>query len=240
MKRLVVVHLLALGLAFSPQPGHASGPSAEEEMAAGEREFAEAEQLLLAGESARAAEKLRSASEHFRGARELAPEATGPMLGLGLTLAGMGRCEDALRYLTVYLEKKATESNPNAISAQEKCLVSTGVGGYVSFSSSDGAVSVVLRPTKAGSSAVYLGLTPTTTRFLEEGKYQVTFSQGDRVVTRDFALRGGESLLLEADLAPYLPLRNSRFRRRFWWGGVGLLLGAGLGVGISLAATQGE
>jgi hypothetical protein len=207
--------------------------TAEGEMAQGERDFADAEALSLSGDEKGAAQKLRSAEEHFREARQLAPEATGPMLGLGLALAGMGRCEDALLSLNAYLEKKAAESNPSGVSAQEKCLVATKVGGYVSFHSRPGAVSVILRA--EGGDSVSLGVTPTSSRFLERGKYRVTFSRDGRSVTRSFRIRGGESLLLDSRLFFLSPPRNSRFWRRFLWAGAGLVVGAGAGLAVGLS-----
>jgi hypothetical protein len=219
------------GAARAEQPK----PSAEQEMADGERALAEVEAMRVAGDHAAAEKRLFEALEHFTAAHVLAPEATGPTLGLGLTLAALGRCREALLYLDEYLKLKAEGGNPAAPGARDRCRVIAELGGYVSFHSRPGGALVTL---EGPAGREFLGQAPTAPRLLPPGRYQVSFTQEDKEpVTRAFEVEGGEDLVLTADV--------DRPKRSFGKGPMGLPPavywasgGAVAGAGIAfLAAT---
>jgi hypothetical protein len=61
------------------------------------------------------------ALEHFEEARALAPEASGPYLGIGLSAAALQRCQVAVPALEKYLKRKPDSPSPAARPALEGC-----------------------------------------------------------------------------------------------------------------------
>jgi hypothetical protein len=61
------------------------------------------------------------ALEHFEEARALAPEASGPYLGIGLSAAALQRCQVAVPALEKYLKRKPDSPSPAARPALESC-----------------------------------------------------------------------------------------------------------------------
>src|SRR6478735_2634487 len=61
------------------------------------------------------------AAGHYLVARSLAPESSGPYLGLGLAYAAMSRCGDAVPVLQEYLRRKTKDPNPAAQSTLSAC-----------------------------------------------------------------------------------------------------------------------
>src|SRR5437899_2692619 len=52
---------------------------------------------------------------HYLVARSLAPESSGPYLGLGLAYAALGRCGEAVPVLEEYLRRKPKDPHPGAL-----------------------------------------------------------------------------------------------------------------------------
>jgi hypothetical protein len=61
------------------------------------------------------------ALERFDAARALAPEASGPYLGIGLSAASLDRCDRAIPALQEYLRKKTENPSPLAKPALQAC-----------------------------------------------------------------------------------------------------------------------
>jgi hypothetical protein len=62
-----------------------------------------------------------AAIARFNVARALAPDSSGPYLGLGLANARAGRCEDAIAFLREYLRRKPTGAKPEARTTLYEC-----------------------------------------------------------------------------------------------------------------------
>lgn len=234
--RAVLCLLAGAFLTSTPAWADKRPSEAEVEMSNGEKLLLQAEELRRAGEHAAADEQFLAAIGHFARAHELAPEATGPMLGLGLSLGALGRCEEAIPHLETYLEKKSEGANPAAKENLEKCRVMTGQGSYLSFQSTpSGAFVAVYRDSQLEA----VDQTPTLSRFYEPGSYRVTFSLGDKPpVTQELSLVGGESKVLAVDLdRPNHEVVRKRTERLLWLGG-GVLLGAAVGVLASALILQ--
>ena len=89
--------------------------------------------LARADEKEEAAAEMEKAQEHldrgeydaavarFNVARSLAPESSGPYLGLGLAHARAGRCVEALPYLEEYLRRKGEQAKPEGKTALADC-----------------------------------------------------------------------------------------------------------------------
>jgi hypothetical protein len=58
---------------------------------------------------------------HYMVARSLAPESSGPYLGLGLAYAALGRCGEAIPVLEEYLRRKTRDPFPGAMSTLNAC-----------------------------------------------------------------------------------------------------------------------
>jgi hypothetical protein len=58
---------------------------------------------------------------HYQAAQKLAPDTSGPYLGLGLAHAELGECEQAIEALERYLEIKRTDPKPGAVSTLAAC-----------------------------------------------------------------------------------------------------------------------
>jgi len=58
---------------------------------------------------------------HYIVARSLAPESSGPYLGLGLAYAALGRCPEAIPVLEEYLRRKKTDPHPGALPTLNAC-----------------------------------------------------------------------------------------------------------------------
>jgi hypothetical protein len=210
-------------------------PSAEEMMANGEKDFSDAEALRNSGDIKTAKEKFDSALFFFSAAHDLAPEATGPLLGMGISLGALGRCEEAVPKLNEYLDKKAADpnnaANPAAALAKEKCLVALGKVSVVSFKTKPLATDILLRQ---GTSTISLGPSPTVTKVVASGKYEVVFLQADKEpITRNLTLENGDDEQLNVNLKRKRLTRLSwdpgllGMPRAFWWTTTGLILGAG-------------
>lgn len=173
-------------------------PSAEEAMANGERELSEVEALRLAGDHAGADAKLESARIYFSTAHDLAPEATGPLLGMGLAEAQLKRCDDAIKHLGEYLDKKAEGGNPAAKEALQRCKVVTKQAGSLAFQTKPIGATVLLRQ---GETTMILGPAPTVPKVVEPGEYEVLFVQSnEKTITRSVTIKPGEEKSLKMDL----------------------------------------
>jgi tetratricopeptide (TPR) repeat protein len=206
-------------------------PTAEQSMADGEAELARAEEFVQQGKSKEASEKYESALFYFTAAHDLAPEATGPLLAMGIVLTNLNRCPDALKRLDEYILKKGAEANPSAQQNKEKCLARLGQAAVVSFRTKPSAAEVAIQQ---GSKSVSLGLSPTNTKILLPGVYEVTFSvSGREPVTRSLKVEAGDEKQLYANLNRKRLSRLSwdpgalGVPRAFWWTSAGLLVGAG-------------
>jgi hypothetical protein len=62
-----------------------------------------------------------AAIARFNVARSLAPESSGPYLGLGLANARAGRCEEAIPFLEEYLRRKTQGAKPEARATLDDC-----------------------------------------------------------------------------------------------------------------------
>ena len=205
--------------------------TAEQAMSSGEKDFSDAEALQKNGDTKAAAEKFDSALFYFSAAHDLAPEATGPLLGMGISLAALGRCDDALPRLNEYLAKKSEGANPAAAQAKEKCQTKLGQTSAVSFRTKPSAVEVMLRQ---GSNTIVLGPSPTITKIVSPGEYEVVFVQpGKDPITRSLKLKTGDDKQLAANLHREALTRLSwdpgllGVPRTFWWLSAGLVVGAG-------------
>jgi hypothetical protein len=79
-----------------------------------EREMARAHHLMDQGDFA-------GALEHFDAARALAPETSGPYLGIGLSASALGNCDRAVPALQEYLRRKTDSPSGAARPALEAC-----------------------------------------------------------------------------------------------------------------------
>ena len=62
-----------------------------------------------------------AAIARFNVARSLAPDSSGPLLGLGLAHARAGRCPEAVGFLEEYLRRKTKDPKPEALTSLEQC-----------------------------------------------------------------------------------------------------------------------
>lgn len=62
-----------------------------------------------------------AAIARFNVARSLAPDSSGPLLGLGLAHARAGRCPESVGFLEEYLRRKAKDPKPEALTTLEQC-----------------------------------------------------------------------------------------------------------------------
>lgn len=71
------------------------------------------------------------ALQHFAAAQTLAPQASGPFLGLGLTYAAIDRCQEAVPLLEEYRRRKGPSANPKAERTIAECKSRPGTGKLV-------------------------------------------------------------------------------------------------------------
>jgi tetratricopeptide (TPR) repeat protein len=209
--------------------------TAEQAMASGEKELSEAEGLRNIGSTRAALEKFGSALSYFTAAHDLAPEATGPLFGMGISLAALGRCKEALPKLTEYLEKKLEGANLSAVRAKEECQTTVSKTSVVSFRTKPSAAEVMLCQ---GDETILLGISPTTNKFVTPGEYEVIFVQpGKDPITRPLTLEDGDDKQLTINLNRKTLTRLSwdpgllGMPRSFWWVSAGVIAGAGLTIG---------
>ncbi len=81
----------------------------------------EAEQEMELAQDALDHNDYPAALQHFSSAQTLAPNASGPLLGLGLTYAAIDRCQEAVPLLQEYRRRKGPSANPKAERAIEEC-----------------------------------------------------------------------------------------------------------------------
>src|SRR3954467_1248642 len=81
----------------------------------------EAEDEMRKAKSALDRREYEEAVGHYLIARSLAPDSSGPYLGLGLAYAAMQRCGDAVPALQEYLRRKTRDANPAAQPTLNAC-----------------------------------------------------------------------------------------------------------------------
>ncbi len=82
---------------------------------------ADAAKNMERGSEAMARGDFKQAVVFFRAARELKPDASGPLLALGLALRASGECKEAVTQLEEYLRRKPQGADPKAKDALEFC-----------------------------------------------------------------------------------------------------------------------
>ncbi len=101
-----------------------AGPARADAQKEAEREMAQAQAALDQSD-------YPTALQHFSAAQTLAPQASGPLLGLGLTYAAIDRCQEAVPLLTEYRRRKGPSANPKAERTIEDCQKRPGTGTLV-------------------------------------------------------------------------------------------------------------
>jgi hypothetical protein len=99
---------------------------------------------------------------HYIVARSLAPESSGPYLGLGLAYAALGRCPEAIPVLEEYLRRKKTDANPAALPTLHACQSSHGGGkilGHIAVDSEPAEADVRLDDENAAPARTPIELT---------------------------------------------------------------------------------
>lgn len=91
----------------------------------------EAEQEMAQAQAALDQNDYPTALQHFSAAQTLAPQASGPLLGLGLTYAAIDRCQEAVPLLVEYRRRKGPTANPKAERTIEDCQKRPGTGTLV-------------------------------------------------------------------------------------------------------------
>lgn len=91
----------------------------------------EAEQEMELAQDALDHNDYPAALQHFSSAQTLAPQASGPLLGLGLTYAAIDRCQEAVPLLEEYRRRKGAAANPKAERAIADCKSRPGTGKLI-------------------------------------------------------------------------------------------------------------
>lgn len=91
----------------------------------------EAEQEMELAQDALDHSDFPAALQHFASAQTLAPQASGPLLGLGLTYAAIDRCQEAVPLLEEYRRRKGSTANPKAARAIADCKSRPGTGKLI-------------------------------------------------------------------------------------------------------------
>lgn len=91
----------------------------------------EAEQEMALAQTALDHNDYPSALQHFSAAQTLAPQASGPLLGLGLTYAAIDRCQEAVPLLEEYRKRKGASANPKAEKTITDCQSRPGTGTLI-------------------------------------------------------------------------------------------------------------
>lgn len=91
----------------------------------------EAEQEMELAQDALDHSDFPAALQHFASAQTLAPQASGPLLGLGLTYAAIDRCQEAVPLLEEYRRRKGSAANPKAERAIADCKTRPGTGKLI-------------------------------------------------------------------------------------------------------------
>jgi hypothetical protein len=142
---------------------------------------------------------------HYLIARSLAPESSGPYLGLGLSYAALGRCPDAVPVLEEYLRRKADNPRPEARQTLNACRaqrggIATPVGGrLIVLSDPSGAeVRVDDEEMPSGRTPANLSLAP--------GAHAITVSRpGYRDDSRTVTIAPHAASQIRVTLQPNLP-----------------------------------
>jgi hypothetical protein len=90
---------------------------------ADEPRLGKAEREMERGHRAMDAHDFAAALAHFEAALKLAPETSGPYLGVGLAAYSLGRCDRVVPMLEEYLRRKPDSPSPAAGPALEACRV---------------------------------------------------------------------------------------------------------------------
>jgi hypothetical protein len=88
---------------------------------AGDPELEEAQEEMRKAKVNMDRHEYEAAIGHYLVARSLAPESTGPYLGLGLAHAALGHCNEAVPVLQEYLRRKPTNPHPSAVATLSAC-----------------------------------------------------------------------------------------------------------------------
>jgi tetratricopeptide (TPR) repeat protein len=115
-----------------------------------------------------------AAAQAYDEARALAPDASGPYLGLGLAHAAQGHCQEAVPALEEYLKRKGDDPQPGAKATLEACRALAAVSpGRLSVVSEPGGAEVRVDDEKAPA----IGVTPFETDKLPPGAHVVFVSK---------------------------------------------------------------
>lgn len=91
----------------------------------------DAEQEMALAQAALDRNDYPEALLHFSSAQTLAPQASGPFLGLGLTYAAIDRCQEAVPLLEEYRRRKGARANPKAEHTIAECKSRPGTGKLI-------------------------------------------------------------------------------------------------------------
>jgi tetratricopeptide (TPR) repeat protein len=144
-----------------------------------------------------------SAIGHYLQARALAPDSSGPYLGLGLAYAGLGRCSEAIPMLEEYLRRKTRDPFPGAASTLNACRARTA-------QISTGRVMVTSEPSGAevrlsDEEGDLLGRTPCEIT-LAPGRHVLHLSLGGyHTADRAVEVSSGRTVRAHAQMQPSLP-----------------------------------
>jgi tetratricopeptide (TPR) repeat protein len=138
--------LLAVALIAAPAaPAAAAAPPA----AAAAKD--EAAHEMEAGNAALAGGDVEAALAHFDRAHALLPDATGPLVALGLAYEKKGDCKTAVPLLNEYLGRKGADALPDAWDALGRCGEGKPAAGSPTAGSGESGAG---RPGAAGSAAL--------------------------------------------------------------------------------------
>ncbi len=167
---------------------------------ADERERAEHE--MERAHRAMDAHDFEGAIEHFEAARALAPESSGPWLGIGLANASLGRCGAAVPALEEYLRRKKEAPAPGAESTLAACRARLqAVVGTLHVESDPPGAEVRLDDERG----VELGRTPLDLE-MKVGPHPIAIvSPGFATELRTVAINGGQTTQLVVALRPAPP-----------------------------------
>jgi tetratricopeptide (TPR) repeat protein len=140
---------------------------------------------------------------HYIQARALAPDSSGPYLGLGLAYAGLGRCGEAIPLLEEYLRRKKKDPFPGAAATLNACRARNAqtASGRVTVTSDPQGAEVRLDDVEGD----LLGRTPCEVS-LPPGEHILHLSLGGyQSVDRTVVVNSGAPARTHATLQPKLP-----------------------------------
>ena len=132
-----------------------------------------------------------AAIARFNVARSLAPDSSGPLLGLGLAHARAGRCPESVGFLEEYLRRKTKDPKPEAQTTLEQCKSKAPppAGKLVVTSEPAGAEVRIGDP-----NAPALGLTPFEKDGFAIGDTKIfVWRDGYRPAVKDVSIGAGQS-----------------------------------------------